>query len=145
MSYWLLIYPGGHTCASVILIHVQEVSWGEAVCKCPEAVILFSRWPLGPHLTKVFGLIIQTFKKKKNFCYYLRYNWLIMSQFYTCHDSWAVMAYATLWPDLVIIFYLGNSRSFLWYALWACKIFVTLIWCQNTFLKYLWVIYSLSI
>ena len=31
-------------------------------------------------------------------------NYPIRSQTYTCHDSWAVVTCAKLWPDLIIIF-----------------------------------------
>ena len=38
-------------------------------------------------------------RKKKSYCPYLKNNDPIRSQFCTCHDSWAVVTCANLWPD----------------------------------------------
>ena len=35
----------------------------------------------------------------------------IRSQFCTCHDSWAVVACAKLWPDLIVIFHICKNNS----------------------------------
>ena len=37
----------------------------------------------------------------------------IRSQFYTCHDSWTVVACAELWSDLMIIFQIKKQHEFL--------------------------------
>ena len=42
--------------------------------------------------------------KKNTFCLNFTSNYSIRSWFFTCHDSWAVVAYAKLWPDLMNIF-----------------------------------------
>ena len=48
----------------------------------------------------------------------------IMSQFCTCHDSWAVMACAKLWHDLMIIFHVRATCIVKRFWLWVCKSFV---------------------
>ena len=49
---------------------------------------------------------------------------LIRSQFCTCHDSWAVVACAKLWTDLIIIFHVIVIYIFTRLGLWAHKWFV---------------------
>ena len=56
-------------------------------------------------------------------CFYQCSNDSIRSQTCTCHDSWAVMTCAKLWPNLSIIFEVGVKLIFTRFQLWAYKPF----------------------
>ena len=45
-------------------------------------------------------------------------NHPIRSQFYTCHDSSAVVACAKLWADMKIIFHQNNTHFFMRFEIW---------------------------
>ena len=47
---------------------------------------------------------------KKFFCFNHDSHNPVRSQICTCHDSWAVVACAKLWPDLIIIFHVRDSN-----------------------------------
>ena len=47
-----------------------------------------------------------------------------MSHFYTCHNSWAVVACAKLWHDLVMNFHVRAAHIFTRFGWWADKSFV---------------------
>ena len=49
---------------------------------------------------------------------------LTRSQCCTCHDSWAVVACAKLWPHLTIIFHVRVTCNLTRFRLWALKHFV---------------------
>ena len=52
-------------------------------------------------------------KSFKNICCSdMKNNNLIRSQFCTCHDSWAVMVCAKLWPDWIIEIKIRVTRTF---------------------------------
>ena len=46
------------------------------------------------------------------------------SQFYTCHDSWAVVTCANLWPDWIIRIEIRASWIFTRFQWWAHRVFV---------------------
>ena len=48
----------------------------------------------------------------------------IRSQFCTCHDSWAVMACAKLWPDWIMKIKFKIQNVFTRFHLWAHKAFM---------------------
>ena len=55
-------------------------------------------------------------------CSYIHSNNPIRSLFCTCHDSWAVMTCAKLWPDLMIILCNNNTTLFFTkFVFWAHK------------------------
>ena len=43
----------------------------------------------------------------------------IRSEFCTCHDSWAVMACAKFWPDLIVIFHITATHMLTRFGVWA--------------------------
>ena len=47
----------------------------------------------------------------------------IRPQICTCHDSWAVVACAILWHDLIIIFHAKATHVSARFESWACKCF----------------------
>ena len=51
----------------------------------------------------------------------------IMWQICTCHDSWAVITCANLWPDLIIIYHVGAAGIITRFELQAHKPFVKLV------------------
>ena len=51
----------------------------------------------GPILQSVYGHVMQFLQKMQ--CSYVKNHDHIISKFCTCHDSWAVVAYAKLWHD----------------------------------------------
>ena len=61
---------------------------------------------------------------KKSCDYYLMNNYPIRSQFCTCHDSWAVVTCANLWPDWVIRIQFESKQIFMKFQLWAHGPFV---------------------
>ena len=70
-----------------------------------------------PVSQRFYELIIQLLK---NSCgSYLKNNDPIRSQFCTCHDSWAVMACAKLWPDCVIKIRITSHQIFTIFQLGA--------------------------
>ena len=61
---------------------------------------------------------------EKSFCPDFDSNDRISSQFCTCHDSWAVMTCAKLWPDSIIIFQVKATWVLTRFGLWAHVSFV---------------------
>ena len=72
-------------------------------------------WAQDWNLMKVFFL-----------CYHFDFGGLNMSQICTCHDSLAVMAYAKLWPDLMIMFYVKAMCILTKFGSRAYRLFVKL-------------------
>ena len=63
------------------------------------------------------------------FCSNSDYNEAVRSQFWTCHDTWPVMVYATLQPDFLSCM---SNIFFLRFELWAQKTFAKrLLLCSS--------------
>ena len=73
----------------------------------------------GPVSQRVYELIIQSLKY--NFSFYMHNNDQIMSQFCTCHDSSAVVAYANLCHEWAIRIEKRAKQIFTRFLLWAHK------------------------
>ena len=82
-------------------------------------------WGLGFISQRVYVLIIQIFQS--SCCFVMKSFISMRSQFCRCHDSWAVMACAKLWPDLIISFHVRATYIFTRFGLWAHKLFVKCI------------------
>ena len=65
----------------------------------------------GAHFTK--SLWAHNWNLVKYVCSNFYSNNLIMPQCCTCQDSWAVMACAKLWHDMIIVLYAGATTCFL--------------------------------
>ena len=62
---------------------------------------------------------------KKTFHSHFIFSDLIRSQFYTCHNSWAVVTCAKLWPDQSISFHARATSNFIDFIIWAHKLLMT--------------------
>ena len=62
----------------------------------------------GTHFTNCYELIIEILQKI--LCFNFDSKDPIMSQFCPCHDRWAVMTWAELRPDLVMIFHVRTTQ-----------------------------------
>ena len=49
----------------------------------------------------------------------MKNDWLIRSQFCTCHDSWAVVTCANMWPDLAITIKIRGKKNF--HKIWIMR------------------------
>ena len=96
---------------------------------CPQVRFDWcSSWD--PFHKQLYKLIIEIYENY--ICNDFNSNPPIWSQFCTCHDSWAVVAYAKLWLDLMIGFhrrsiYIFQNMFFtllryLWMGPWTCLI-----------------------
>ena len=120
-------------CTSSFEINQWNVHWSSTVSRVQLTIntlkSLLHICLQGPISLKVHELIIQILK---NSCCSQRIsNDQIISQFCTCHDSWAVMARANLWPDTNIRIKIRTTKIFTRFGLWAHKLFVKWVPCLS--------------
>ena len=75
---------------------------------------LFHKWVMSSSLK---------FHKKSSYSKFY-YNDPIRSQFCTCHDSWAVVACAKLWPYWILMFHVRITDSLGRFRLWGHKLWL---------------------
>ena len=83
---------------------------------------LFMKSTPGTRYTLVYELIIEILWK--SLFLLIVSDDLIRLQICTCHDSWAVMTCAKLWPDQIILFHIRAKRISTRFQLWVHKPFV---------------------
>ena len=113
----------GHIYIQIHVCGLLPSHCGNRTCKKPWLLLEPSESKPVAHFTKTYELIIETceFYFWSNFCFV----GVIRSQTCTCHDSWAVVTCAKLWPDLAIIFHVRAIIFFFTkFEWWAHKLFV---------------------